>query len=112
MAEGCPMLPCSLCDLVPGRPESQPDGRWRIRCPICGREAFGADEDGARAEWLRLNAQVAPPLSPVLSRLDEIEEAMCSLEAIRRVPGAMDVWQRWMDDLHELRRIVEEAERC
>ena len=76
MAEGCPMLPCSLCDLVPGRPESQPDGRWRIRCPICGREAFGATEDGARAEWGRMNAPAPKPLSPVL-QTTTIRSASC-----------------------------------
>lgn len=112
MAEGCPLVPCALCDLVPGRPDRTEDGSWRIVCPMCGREAVAPFEADVRGEWLRLNAQVAPPLPPVLSRLDEIEEAMCDLEAIRRVPGAMDVWQRWMDDLHELRRIVEEAGRC
>ena len=112
MAEGCPMLPCSLCDLVPGRPDRREDGSWRIVCPICGRKAVADSEADVRGVWMRMNAQAAPPLSPVLSRLDGIEEAMCSLEAIRRVPGAMDVWQRWMDDLRELRRIVEEAGRC
>ena len=110
MAEGCPLVPCSLCDLVPGRPGRREDGRWRIVCPMCGREAVGPFEDTVRVVWLTMNAKPPAPLSPALELLDSIEAAMCDLEAIRAVPGAMTVWQRWMDDLAELRRIIEEAE--
>lgn len=110
MAEGCPLVPCALCDLVPGRPDRREDGCWRIVCPMCGREAVADSEDDVRGEWVRMNAKPPAPLSPALELLDSIEAAMCDLEAIRTVPGAMTAWQRWMDDLAELRRIVKEAQ--
>ena len=110
MAEGCPLVPCALCDLVPGRPDRQPDGTWRIVCPMCGREAVADFEADVRGIWLTMNERKPLPLSPALELLDSIEAAMCDLEAIRIVPGAMSAWCRWMDDLAELRRIVKEAQ--
>ena len=110
MAEGCPLVPCALCDLVPGRPDRMEDGSWRIVCPMCGRKAVADSEADVRGIWLKMNAKPPAPLSPALELLDSIEAAMCDLEAIRTVPGAMTAWQRWMDDLAELRRIIEEAE--
>lgn len=104
-----PLLPCALCDQVPGQPWVQ-SGTWRIACPICGRTAKGSFEADAREQWARMNAKGPAPLSPALELLDSIESAMCDLEAIRTVPGAMDVWHRWTDDLNELRRLVREAE--
>ena len=109
MAEGCPLVPCALCDLVPGAPRHE-DGCWRVVCPMCGREAVAPFEADVRGEWMQMNAKPPAPLSPALELLDSIEAAMCDLEAIRTVPGAMTAWQRWMDDLAELRRIIEEAE--
>ena len=105
-----PLSPCVLCDQVPGAPDHRMDGSWRIVCPICGREATGPSEADVRLQWAEMNAKPAPSLSPALELLDSIEAAMCDLEAIRTVPGAMTAWQRWADDLKELRRIVEEAE--
>ena len=110
MAEGCPLVPCALCDLVPGRPDRREDGRWRIVCPMCGREAVADFEADVRGEWMQMNARKPLPLSPALELLDSIEAAMCDLEAIRIVPGAMSAWCRWMDDLEALRRIVREAQ--
>lgn len=101
-----PLVPCALCDLVPGRPDRQ-DGVWQIACPICGRRARGETEEVARARWLEFNQKEKPEPSASLELLDAIESAMCDLEAVRTVPGAMTVWHRWMDDLHELRRLVE-----
>ena len=106
-----PLSPCVLCDQVPGAPVLRQDGWWRVMCPLCGRMALSETEAEAREMWAKMNAKPKPPLSPALELLDSIEAAMCDLEAIRSVPGAMTVWQRWMDDLRELRRIVEEAER-
>ena len=110
MAEGCPLVPCALCDLVPGRPDRQSDGTWRIVCPMCGREAVADFEADVRGIWLTMNERKPLPLSPALELLDSIEAAMCDLEAIRIVPGAMSAWCRWMDDLEALRRIVREAQ--
>ena len=110
MAEGCPLVPCALCDLVPGRPDRREDGCWRIVCPMCGRKAVADSEDDVREVWMRMNARPPAPLSPALELLDSIEAAMCDLEAIRIVPGAMTAWCRWMDDLEALRRIVREAQ--
>lgn len=104
-----PLLPCVLCDQVPGQPMIS-GGKWRVMCPLCGRSAESMTEDGARSEWERMNAKEPAPLSPALELLDSIESAMCDLEAIRQVPGAMDVWHRWTDDLGELRKIVREYE--
>ena len=106
-----PLVPCVLCDQVPGAPDCV-GGTWRIVCPICGREAIGSSEADARGRWAEMNARAPKPLGPALDLLDSIESAMCDLEAVRQVPGAMDVWHRWMDDLKELRKIVEEAEKC
>lgn len=103
-----PLVPCVLCDQVPGAPDCV--GVWRITCPICGRTAKGSLEAEARERWAEMNAKTARPLGPALDLLDSIEAAMCDLEAIRTVPGAMTVWHRWMDDFKELRKIVEEAE--
>lgn len=80
-------------------------------CPLCGRMALAETEAEARGMWAKMNEKPKPALSPALELLDSIEAAMCDLEAIRQVPGAMTAWQRWADDLRELRRIVEEAER-
>lgn len=110
MAEGCPLVPCALCDLVPGRPDRMEDGSWRIVCPMCGREAVADFEADVRGEWMRMNERKPLPLSPALELLDSIEAAMCDLEAIRIVPGAMSAWCRWMDDLEALRSIVREAQ--
>ena len=106
-----PLVPCVLCDQVPGMPGII-GGRWRIVCPLCGREATGDFEADVRRRWAEMNIKASRPLSPALDLLDSIEAAMCDLEAIRQVPGAMDVWHRWMDDLKELRKIVEEAGEC
>ena len=106
---GAPLVPCVLCDQVPGAPDCV-GGTWRIVCPLCGRTAKGSFEADVREQWARMNAKTARPLGPALDLLDSIEAAMCDLEAIRSVPGAMDVWHRWMDDLKELRRMIEEAE--
>ena len=110
MAEGCPLVSCSLCDLVPGRPDRMEDGSWRIVCPMCGREAVADFEADVRGVWLTMNERPPAPLSPALELLDSIEAAMCDLEAIRIVPGAMSAWCRWMDDLEALRSIVREAQ--
>ena len=110
MAEGCPLVPCALCDLVPGRPDRREDGSWRIVCPMCGREAVAGSEDDVRGVWMRMNERKPLPLSPALELLDSIEAAMCDLEAVRIVPGAMTAWCRWMDDLEALRRIIKEAQ--
>lgn len=106
---GAPLLPCILCDQVPGAPDCA-GGTWRIVCPICGRTAKGSLEADARGQWAEMNAKTARPLGPALDLLDSIEAAMCDLEAIRQIPGAMDVWHRWMDDLNELRKLAEEEE--
>lgn len=106
-----PLVPCVLCDQVPGMPDRLPSGIWHIVCPICGREAKGTTSDEARQRWAEFNVRRPKPLSTALDLLDSIESAMCDLEAIRAVPGAMDIWHRWMDDLKELRRLVEEAEK-
>lgn len=105
-----PLVPCVLCDQVPGAPDCT-GGTWRIVCPICGRTAKGSLEAEVREQWARMNARAPRPLGPALELLDSIESAMCDLEAIRSVPGAMDVWHRWTDDLKELRKLVEEAEK-
>ena len=110
MAEGCPLVPCSLCDLVPGRPDRMEDGSWRIVCPMCGRKAVAPFEATVRVVWQTMNERPPAPLSPALELLDSIEAAMCDLEAIRIVPGAMSAWCRWMDNLEALRRIVREAQ--
>lgn len=57
-----------------------------------------------------MNAKGPESMSRVLETLDGIEDMMCGLEAIRQIPGAMDVWHRWMDDLNELRKLAEEEE--
>ena len=103
------LVPCALCGIVPGRPDVR-DGLWRVVCPLCGRESAGPSEADARAQWAQDNAKAPAPLSPALELLDSIEAAMCDLEAIRTVPGAMTVWHRWMDDLRELRELIGEAE--
>lgn len=104
-----PLLPCILCDQVPGAPDCA-GGTWRIVCPICGRTAKGSFEADARGQWAEMNAKAPKPLAPALELLDSIEEMMCGLEAIRQIPGAMGVWHRWMDDLKELRKLAEEEE--
>ena len=104
---GAPLLPCILCDQVPGAPDCA-GGTWRIVCPICGRAAKGSFEAEARGRWAEMNAKGPKSMSRVLETLDGIESAMCDLEAIRQIPGAMDVWHRWMDDLRELRKLAEE----
>lgn len=104
-----PLLPCILCDQVPGAPDCA-GGTWRIVCPICGRTAKGGSEADARGQWAEMNAKTPKPLAPALELLDSIEEMMCGLEAIRQIPGAMDVWHRWMDDLNELRKLAGEEE--
>jgi len=98
-----------LCDQVPGRPDRQ-DGTWRIVCPICGRGVEADSESDARRRWELANPRPSPSRSDALALLDAIEDAMCDLEALRTVPGAMTAWSRWMDDLREIRRLVEEAE--
>lgn len=104
---GAPLLPCILCDQVPGAPDCA-GGTWRIVCPICGRAAKGSLEADARGRWAGMNAKGPESMSRVLETLDGIESAMCDLEAIRQIPGAMDVWHRWMDDLRELRKLAGE----
>ena len=101
-----PLVPCVLCDQVPGMPDRLPSGIWHIVCPICGREAKGTTSDEVRQRWAEFNAKRPKPLSTALDLLDTIESAMCDLEAIRTVPGAMDIWHRWMDDLCELRELI------
>ena len=106
-----PLSPCVLCDQVPGAPVMRPDGWWRVMCPLCGRMALSETEAEAREMWAKMNERPKAPLSPALELLDSIESAMCDLEAIRQVPGAMDAWHKWMDALKELRAAVEKAER-
>lgn len=100
-----PLVPCVLCDQVPGAPDCV-GGTWRIVCPICGRTAKGGSETDVRGRWAEMNIKAPRPLGPALELLDSIEAAMCDLEAIRTVPGAMDIWHRWMDDLRELREAI------
>ena len=109
MAEGCPLVPCALCDLVPGAPRHE-NGEWRIVCPMGGREAVAPFEADVRGEWMKINSKPPAPLAPALELLDAIEAAMCDLEAIRQVPGAMTAWHRWQDALQELRRLVQAHE--
>jgi len=106
MASGAPLLPCTLCGVVPGMPDRQADG-WRIVCPICGREAVGETEDAVRRAWAGMMAVPKEPGSKELEAIDSAVELMCEVESIRTIPGAMDVWHRWLDCANELKRLVE-----
>lgn len=102
-----PLIPCRLCDRVPSS-EGTEYG-WEVRCPICGRGAHCPTEERARLKWNEINLPRKPTRAESLELLDSIEDAMCDLEGLRTIPGAMDAWSRWMDDLAEIRRLVEEA---
>jgi hypothetical protein len=105
-----PAIRCSACDIVPLPPAyNAGSGRWVVSCPCCGRAASGDTEAGAREAWADGNRRGKGPLGPALELLDAIEAAMCDLEAIRTVPGAMTAWHDWMDALGRLRAVVEEA---
>ena len=104
-----PMVPCMACGIVPALAYNTAAGEFSISCPCCGRSVSGPFEADARGAWAELNAKPPAPLTPALELLDSIEEAMCDLEAIRTVPGAMTAWHRWMDAYRELRMILLEA---
>ncbi len=107
MASGAPLLPCTLCGQVPGRPDRRPDGVWRIACPICGRESLGETEDSVRRAWADTMDVPKGPGSKEIQAIDSAVELMCEVESIRTVPGAMDVWHRWLDCANELKRLIE-----
>ncbi len=112
MATRAPMLRCALCGLVPPRPYLNAEtGDWGISCPCCDRTVRGDTEDEARERWAEANSRPAPNPDRVLDLLDSIEMAMCDVEGIRRIPGAMDAWHRWMDAFRELRACILEARR-
>lgn len=102
-----PLIPCRLCDHSPV--SERTEHGWEIDCPICGRGVHSPTEERARLQWNRLNLPRVPTRAESLELLDAIESAMCDLEGLRTIPGAMDAWHRWEDDLEEIRRLVEEA---
>ncbi len=105
-----PMRRCALCGIVPAPPAwNAQAGEYVISCPCCGRSATGESEGSAREAWAEMMRGPEPDLGGALELLDAIEAAMCDLEAIRTVPGAMTAWHDWMDALGRLRAVVEEA---
>lgn len=106
-----PMRRCALCGIVPPRPYLNAETEdWGISCPCCDRTVWGRDEDEARERWAEANSRPAPNPDRALDLLDAIEAAMCDLEAIRTVPGAMSAWHDWMDALGRIRRAIEEVQ--
>ena len=115
MATRAPMLRCELCGIVPPSPYLNSEtGDWGITCPCCDRTVWSDTEDGVREAWAELNGkppQTQAEQDKVLALLDSIEAAMCDVEGIRRIPGAMDAWHRWMDAYRELRACILEAKK-
>lgn len=115
MATRSPMRRCPLCGIVPNPPSWNSEAEeWVVSCPCCGSSVTGLSEDLARDAWA---SRTEPPVptaedhDAVLDLLDSIEMAMCDVEGIRKVPGAMDAWHRWMDAYRELRACILEARR-
>lgn len=104
------MIPkCPLCG---GIPEA---ARTAVRCPSCGLEARETETSTAMEGWIRMCAQMrgmAPDLAACLEIIEAMDDALGDLEAIRRLPGAMDAWHRISEALGELRAIVEAGARC
>lgn len=112
MTTRAPMSPCTLCGIVPHPPSYNADtDEYVVSCPCCGRGAAGASEDLARENWAAAMNKPEPDKDGMLKLLDSIEAAMCDLEGLRQIPGAMTVWHRWEDAYKDLRKCIMEARR-
>lgn len=110
MTTRAPMAPCTLCGVVPYPPAWNAEAEeWVMSCPCCGRSAVGLSEDLAREHWAAEMARPEVDKDKVLDLLDSIEAAMCDLEGLRRIPGAMTAWHAWMDAYREIRACILEA---
>lgn len=113
MATRAPMRRCPLCGIVPEPPAWNAQAEeWSVSCPCCGASATGLSEDLAREAWAARTEPAEPTpedADRTLALLDSIEAAMCDMEGIRQIPGAMTAWHRWMDAYRELRMCILEA---